>query len=249
MNITMKKALLYTMTLCAIMMGLTACNDDHDALTDSRLTTYPVFDLQGDAFVEVNLGDPYVDAGCKATLGGDDCTAQIVTTGLEDIDTDVAGFYYVNYSLTNAYGFESSVSRTIAVYDPNVTTDLTGEYVTTENSGCYISSSGRTIPLGGMSITLDKVLPGLFNVTDLIGGLYDQYVGYGPDYAMNGVIQLTADNDIVVLNGEVPGWGDSFDVAYSGKYDPETGAITWAVEYAEMYYIEVEIVPVTEEEE
>lgn len=244
----MKKALLYTMALWAIMIGFTACNDDNDAHTDSRLTTYPVMELQGEKFVEVNLGDPYVDAGCKATLNGEDCTAQIVTSGLEDIDTDVAGFYYVTYTMTNTDGFKSSISRTIAVYDPNVTIDLAGEYVTTENSKCEIFSSGNVIGLGGLSVTLDKVLPGLFNVSDLLGGLYDQYVGYGPEYAMNGVVQLTADNEIIILSGEVPAWGDSYDVAYQGTYNPETGTLTWALEYAELYYIEVEIVPVTEEE-
>ena len=243
----MKKALLYTMTLCAVLLGFTACNDDNDALTDSVLTTYPKFTMLGDEFTEVNLGDEYVDAGCTATMGGVDVTSQIVTTGLDEIDTSLAGFYYVTYTIVNADGFEKSVTRTVAVFDPNVTTDLTGDYVTTTGTICTIFSSGGKIPLVGMSIKVEQVLPGLFNVSDLIGGLYDQYVGYGSDYAMEGVIQLTANNEIIPLSGLVPGWEDSFDVAYPGTYDPETGAISWAVEYAGLYLIEVVIVPETEE--
>ena len=69
------------MTLCAVLLGFTACNDDNDALTDSTLTTYPHFTILGDEFTEVNLGDEYVDAGCTATLDGVDITSQIITTG------------------------------------------------------------------------------------------------------------------------------------------------------------------------
>lgn len=248
----MKKAFIYTMTLCAVLLGLTACNDDNDALTDSTLTTYPHFTMLGDEFTEVNLGDEYVDAGCTATLDGVDITSQLVTTGLDEIDTNIAGFYYVTYSFVNKDGYEKSVTRTVAVYDPNVTTDLSGDYITTTGSGALIFSSGRTIPLEGLSISLEQMLPGLFTVSDLLGGLYDQYAGYGADapglYVMNGVIQLTADNRIIILNGHVPAWDDSYDEAYEGTYDPETGAISWGLDYAGLYHFDIVIIPEPEEE-
>ncbi len=248
----MKKALVYTMTLCAVLLGFTACNDDNDALTDSTLTTYPHFTMLGDEFTEVNLGDEYVDAGCTATLDGVDITSQIVTTGLEDIDTSVAGFYYVTYSFVNKDGYKKSVTRTVAVFDPNVTTDLSGDYVCASGSICTILSSGGKIDLSGCTISLEQLLPGLFNVSDLMGGLYDQYAGYGADapglYVMQGVIQLTADNEIIILNGYVPAWEDSYDEAYPGTYNPETGAVSWGIDYAGLYHFDITIVPVTEEE-
>ena len=142
-----------------MVMGFTSCNDDNDALTDSRLTTYANFDMQGDEFVEVALGSVYEDAGCKATLNGQDITSQIVTTG--EVDPNTAGFYYINYAYTNVDGYTTSVTRTVAVFDPSVTTDLSGDYVTVSGSYCYIFSSGGVIPLVGMTISLEKVLPGL----------------------------------------------------------------------------------------
>lgn len=243
----MKKALVYTMTLCALMLGFTACNDDHDAHTDSRLTTYAKFEMLGSEFTEVNLGEPYVDAGCKATLGGEDCTSRIVTTGLDEIDTDVAGFYYIKYAVTNDDGFTTSVTRTVAVFDPTVTTDLSGDYTVQPGSYRYWFSTGGVVNFSGFSIKLEKVLPGIFSVSDLMGGYYDQGVGYGSNYAMAGTLQLTADNQIIIISGSVPGWGDSFDEAYVGEYNPEDGSVTWGIDYAGSMYFEIIIKPETEE--
>ena len=85
-----------------------------------------------------------------------------------------------------------------------------------------------------------------------MGGLYDQYAGYGADapglYVMEGVIQLTSDNKIVILNGYVPAWEDSYDEAYEGAYDPETGAVSWGIDYAGLYHFDIIIKPEPEEE-
>ncbi len=248
----MKKALVYTMTLCAFLLGFTACNDVLGALTDSTLTSYPHFTILGDEFTEVNLGDEYVDAGCTATLDGVDITSQIITTGLDEIDTNTAGFYYVTYSFVNKDGYKKSVTRTIAVFDPTITTDLSGDYICATGSVCNILSSGGKIDLSGCTVSLEQLLPGLFNVSDLMGGLYDQYAGYGADapglYVMEGVIQLTSENKIVILNGYVPAWEDSYDEAYEGAYDPETGAVSWGIDYAGLYHFDIIIKPEPEEE-
>ena len=85
-----------------------------------------------------------------------------------------------------------------------------------------------------------------------MGGLYDQYAGYGADapglYVMEGVIQLTSENKIVILNGYVPAWEDSYDEAYEGAYDPETGAVSWGIDYTGLYHFDIIIKPEPEEE-
>ena len=80
----MKKIYLFGLMLCAMAIGLTSCSGD-DQLTDTRVTYYVNMDLQGDAFTLVPLGTPYVDAGCKAELNGEDYTPKVVAVGVEDV--------------------------------------------------------------------------------------------------------------------------------------------------------------------
>ena len=47
-----------------------------------------------------------------------------------------------------------------------------------------------------------------------------------------GYFKLNADNTIEPLSSLVAGWGDSMDSMREGKYDPETGQISWYIDYA-----------------
>ena len=226
----MKKIYLYAVALLMGVVAFSSCNDDHDQLTDSWLTHYVIFDLQGDDFVIVPIGSEYHDAGCKGTLLGEDYTSKIVTEGVEDIDVNTAGLYYVTYSAENKDGYVTSITRTVAVCDPTVETDLTGKYKTQKGS-TLTTGSGQTVDLKGFDVTLNRVAPGHFEISDLLGGFYDQRAGYGPQYALTGYIQLTADNKIHVLSGQVPAWGDSFEDTVDGTYDPETGEFDFQVYY------------------
>ena len=77
-----------------------------------------------------------------------------------------------------------------------------------------------------------KAAPGIFYVSDMMGGYYDQKAGYGSSYAMTGYFQLLADNSLVLLSSSVEGWGDSATGFKDGKYDPATGEISYVVNYA-----------------
>lgn len=81
---------------CLASVGFTSCSDDEE-LTDSKITYYPEMEIQGDEFTILPIGTPYVDKGCKGTLQGEDCTSGIVTEGVEDVDYNTAGLYYVTY--------------------------------------------------------------------------------------------------------------------------------------------------------
>jgi len=226
---SMKKILLYSFALCAMVFALTSCDDD-EQLTDSRLTYYAVIDIQGDEFVEVPIGSSYTDAGCIATIQGEDVTSRVTVDGVDDIDVNSPGLYYVTYSVVNDDGFATSATRTVAVCDPSVTTDLSGTWTTQE--GTYRSYKGNivTSAYAGLSINITKAAPGIFYVTDFFGGFYDQRAAYGKNYAMYGYMQLTADNELVCLSSHVNGWGDSI-IDFEGAYDPEAGTLTWDALY------------------
>ena len=130
----MKKIFFYGLMLGMSVFGLTSCSDDYEK-TDSRLTYYVNLEIQGDEFVQVPIGTSYTDAGCKATMNGQDATSRIVTSGLEDIDVNTAGLYTVTYSALNDDGFLASATRTVAVCDPTITTDISGTW--TVQAGSY----------------------------------------------------------------------------------------------------------------
>jgi len=228
----MKKIFLYSLMLGMSVFSLTSCNDDKDDLTDSRLTYYVNLEMQGDAFVQVPIGSTYNDAGCTATMNGADATSRIVVSGLDEIDVNTAGLYPVTYSAINDDGFPASVSRTVAVCDPSITTDLSGSWTTAE--GTQRVYGGETVtPFAGFTVNISQAAPGIFAVSDFFGGYYDQRAGYGASYACKGYLQLLADNTLVCLSNRVAGWGDGLDEdSFVGTYDPETETLTWDEGYA-----------------
>lgn len=228
----MKKIFIYSLMLGMSVLGLTSCNDDNDQLTDSRITYYVDLDMQGDAFVQLPIGTSYSDAGCKATENGEDVTSKIVTSGADAVDVNTAGLYTITYSATNKDGFPASVSRTVAVCDPSIETDLSGTW-TTQPGTQRIYGGSTVTPFADYTCTIRKAAPGIFSVSDFFAGYYDQRAGYGSSYACKGYLQLLADNTLVCLSNGVAGWGDSLDEGtFVGTYDPETETLYWECDYA-----------------
>lgn len=229
------KKILIAMLLVVGCLGLASCNDDNDELTDSFLTYYPAIKLVGDDMVLVPIGTEYTEEGCTATLRGEDCTDKINISG--EVDTNTPGLYYITYSYTNVDGYYTSIQRTVAVCDPSITTDLSGSYLVAEgtNRATINVETGEVtakVAFSGYGITITKLAPGLFSVSDFMGGYYAQRAGYGSSYAMQANIQLLADNSIGLLTSYVPGWGDSATGFSGGSYDPATGQISYTVNYA-----------------
>lgn len=226
----MKKLYFFALAAFVAMMGLTACGDDNDQLTDSRLTHYVVLELQGNSTEEVILGSSYTDAGCKATLDGVDVSSQIKVDGLDEIDVNTPGLYYITYTATNADGFVSSVTRTVAVFDPTITADISGKYLTQE--GTYLDTGSRKIALVGYKVNIKKVVPGVFYIDEMLAGMWSQRAGYGANYGLQGYLQLTADNKLHDLGVMVPGWEDTYDEISDIIYNPENEEITYSLVYA-----------------
>nr|WP_310504648.1 BT_2262 family domain-containing protein [Bacteroides faecis] len=84
----------------------------------------------------------------------------------------------------------------------------------------------------GYEIVILQMEPGIFYISDFLGGWYDQRAGYGPDYAMVGKFELNDDNTITPLESYVAGLGDSMDQMTNTLLDPATGTLKWTVAYA-----------------
>lgn len=225
----MRKVIYSLLFLCASLVSFTSCNDDET--TDTKITYYVTFNLTGGEVYTIPVGTAYSEPGFTAAEGDNDVTSSVSVDGT--VDGNTVGFYPVTYSATNVDGFESSITRNVFVYDPSVTADLSGDYVTA--AGTHRQRGTATTPYPGYKVTLTQVAPGVFYITDWLGGYYDQSAGYGSSYACVGYLGLNADNTISGLYGHVAGWGDSFSEV-SGNYDPATGTVTLDVVYAGMLF-------------
>jgi hypothetical protein len=224
-------------------MGLSSCSDS--SYDPSVVVNYVSLKLNGDAFVVVPVGTAYEEEGVEATIAGEDVSSS-VTIDSGNLDTNKVGMYTITYSATNKEGFTSTLTRTVAVCDPSITTDISGKYVTQEGSyrllpdadGSYEFEGSTWIKgdFSGFNVTIEKKAPGIFYVSDIMGGYYDQGRGYGDKYAMKGYFQLFADNHIECLSGDVAGFGDSFTSFQDGLFDTTTKAISYRLGYTSGMY-------------
>ena len=219
----MKKNIFYLMVIALVAMTFTSCDKDSENM--SSIIDYPKLVIQGDEFFVSPIGQAYNDAGCTATYQGKDYTSKVIVEGVEDIDVNTAGLYYITYHATSPDGYSWSETRTVAVCDPNITTDLSGTW--TLQDGSNRNGTGYD----SYGVTIKQLAPGIFSVSDFLAGWYEQRAGYGKNYAMSGQIQLLADGTLVGLSSYVPGWNDSCD-SFEGQYDEATRTITWDVVYA-----------------
>ena len=221
----MKTKLLITMAFVGIAMIFNSCTDDStEGLT--RITYYPELTLEGDKTLYLDKGASFTDPGYTAILNGEDVSDQVeISTNL---NTNKSGIYTISYSIVNADGFSSSASRKIIVTDPNDA--IEGIYYTDPES--YRLYNGAQVAYGNsFTILILNNGDGTYSVDDLLGGWYCQRAGYGSDYAMQGIISVSADGSIEMLASYVPGWGDTATGMTDGKF--EDGTITWNLEYTD----------------
>lgn len=226
----MKNKILYLIMAFALTaVGLSSCDDDTTAgFTD--ITYYPTLEVLGDPVVFIDRGSNYDDAGAYAELNGEDISSEIEISS--DVDPNTGGVYSVSYKASNAEGFSVSGSRTVYVVDKTPSIISSGVHTTADGTFRFWLSSGATVNFSGYEIVIIQTEPGVFYISDFIGGYYDQRVGYGPNYAMTGYFELNDDNTITPISSYVPGWGDSMDEMQSSTVDPATGKITYTLSYA-----------------
>ncbi len=74
----------------------------------------PTITLNGDAAIQINVGDTFTDPGATATDSANgNITSKIVETG--SVDTTTAGLYTLTYTATDSAGNSASVSRVVTV--------------------------------------------------------------------------------------------------------------------------------------
>ena len=209
----------------ALAMMLVSCVKESAGLT--RITYYPTITLTGDEYVFVTTGTTFTDPGYAAVMNGEDVTSQVEV--ITDLDTSTPGLYTIAYSMVNSDGISAAANRYVIVRDADDTV-----------SGWYTAATGTNrvyngpIPYSGYKILIYPYgVSGIYNVTDLLAGWYDQRAGYGSNYACVGIIRVTG-AAVTMLKGVVPGWA-SYPVSMTGgAYVAATGTISYTLNFAGM---------------
>ena len=219
----MKKNILFMTMLAMAGFTLSSCSDKETEGT-SRITTYAVLELNGDAYETVQLGSSYNDPGCTAKMGDEDVTDKIVTDGA--VNTNELGYYDLSYRVINADGFAATASRTVAVVDK---ANFASPY--------FAESQYGSRHFYNAPIAIEDNGDGTYTIEDLAGGFYSygRYPGYdamGYDFFLDATLSLNADNTInlVECNGDNWFWGDPMTLT-SGTYDPATGTVTLVLDF------------------
>ena len=217
---------------------LFSCDKETENL--SRPTYYVAFEILGDNPAIVQVGERYVDAGVVATMQGSNVTSSVKT--VSNVDFEEMGMYSVEYSATNVDGLKSRAIRDVIVCNPSVTTNLAGRYTGQEGTKRFALVTGAIVDYPGYHATITFLAPGFFQINDFFGGYYAERVYPNSGYAsvgMSGYFALNTDNTISLVSSYIVAWGDGLDKLENGKYDPETGEISWDAYYAGLYNFHV----------
>lgn len=221
------KRIIYSLFI-TLTFVLVSC--DESTQDPSIITHFVTFEMLGEETELIPVGTPYVDAGVVAMEGEQDITANVVKKG--EVNTNEINLYTITYSAVNKDGFESSINRTVIVYDPAINVNVEGTYTVASGSYRYWLDDGAIVSFAGTTVDIDYVAPGFFYCSDYMGGYYDQRAGYGSGYAMKGYFKLNADNTIDILSGDVAAWGDSYNFMENAKFDPVANSLYWELGYA-----------------
>ena len=218
------KKIAYSILIClSFVFG--SCDKSTD--DTSKVTYFVTLERLGDTKIVLEKGQPYVEPGYYAEMNGEDITSSVEIKG--NVDVNTPGIYNLVYAAYNEDGFAKTFTRTVYVADNTPSPLQSGIYTLAEGSKRTVPS---VVAFSGYEIVIFQIEPGIFYITDFLGGWYDQRTGYGPDYAMVGRFELNEDNTITPIESYVAGWGDSMDQMTNTSLDPATGTLRWSIDYA-----------------
>lgn len=221
----MKKILISLMLISALVTG---CNNDLETEGLSRTTYFPEFVLEGEDFYVIPETETFNEPGIEVLEQG--APIQFTSrftgryTGYSGSTIGAAADEYtLSYRAVNRDGFAATTGRVIAKVN-------TGDFVTSI-AGAYYATSVR---VGGETyedvlVLVREVEPGVFEVTDALGGFYSDGRALGDDYLVHG-LEITVNDlsvgDFSYEEDVVRGDGTGLQVSEL-DIDPATKTITF----------------------
>ena len=192
----MKKVIKHILTFTILGALIISCSSDNDTANVSKITYFNIIEILGDEVTLHEVGTPYTDAGVIAYEGDLIVTNQVTSTS--NVDPNTIGFYTVNYSITNADGFEKVSTRTVIVHPQS---DSGVDY-----SGTYTGDArGETMDPGCI---ITKLGPSTYYADDFFGGVYCCGTrNYGDAYKLGTYFYVSDDNTVYTSLSNSSPWG------------------------------------------
>lgn len=187
---------IFKLSILGVGLALSLASCSPEDPIGSKVTNYPLIEVNGDEMMYVSLGDTYTDPGAIATIGDEEVPVNTTYRGRfrgqsysGTLQTTVADLYIASYAATNEDGFDGVANRTIYVGN-------TGDLVTSLE-GLYRATVTRNGTLTAQYTDMEYVLiwknsDGTYELSDAFGGYYDFGRAYGVGYVTpGGIIQAT----------------------------------------------------------
>ncbi len=203
--------------------------DDKETEGISEVTPVPHIELLGANPMVLIKGADFVDPGLYAEeyKSNGDTIKDLDFETINEIDVNVPGSYKLTYQVNNSLGVSFYINRGINVVD------FTGYDVFEIATGMF--DGIRVGPNTGGDIEVNKLVPGIYSISDLFGGYYEQYRGYGSRYSAPGIIIIDEDGSMRSELGYVEGWHSDV-VASDISYDDATKNISYTVTIVEFSF-------------
>ncbi|WP_346856843.1 BT_2262 family domain-containing protein [uncultured Draconibacterium sp.] len=224
------KVLTYSIILIAAVFTLASCEKDYESYVTE--TPAPIMELYGSNPLVLFKGTPYEDPGIYAAeiVNGEE--TEISYEILNEVNVDVTGTYKLQYKVTNSQGVDFYISRNVSIVS------FTGYDVFEIPSGTY---DGIRVNRGfGGLVYITKLAPGVYQISDLLGGYYDQYVGYGPSTAAPAILVIEEDGTIRTELGNAPGFGEDV-YGNNFAFDAENNVLTYTAVFEDGFNFAVQL--------
>lgn len=210
------KILKYIMVVMFFSAILSSCEKEYESHI-TKVTPAPVMELIGGNPLVLFKGTPYVDPGIIAMqIVGND-TTELNYEVINDVKVDIPGSYKLFYKVLNSENVPFYISRWVNIVS------FTGYDVFEIPSGTY---NGIRVNKGkGGDVQITKLAPGVYQISDLLAGYYEQYAGYGPDYGAPGILVISEDGSIRTELGNTAAWGEV--VGTNFVFDAATNVLTY----------------------
>jgi len=170
--------------------------------------TPPVITLNGPSSLQITLGDNWIDLGATATDDVDgDLTASITSSGT--VDTSSTGTYTIEYSVSDAAGNITSVTRvvvvnldlppTITLAGSSIVTLLVGEIYTEEGCIATDQEDGDITASITTSGTVDVSNTGTYTLVYSVSDSGNNFVSVTRTVIVNSIPDATP--PVITLNG------------------------------------------------